>query len=351
MKAHEAPNSFLVPRAIGRTGGDLLARGDQYAEQLDMFREVLDRPARLQILAMIALSDPRNLDREQHARIADIVEFMGYDRQKTGKFDPKLYQRIEEYGMIFFRKETVLFDRRPAGKDAKGRPKYSGEAVFMRLLQEFGFRYEDEDGQMIALDRLPPDDRIEYRSPDGRFPIWAIPVQDEHGRLIKNESGQPRRRPATGIVWRFASRLAEMSRDKATSWVFYRDALEILRSYLYKPAAFELIWLTLFWKGEGYIEISYEKLIRHLDIRSKDQKQVQKAVGEAFQAALDSGIIDSLPTVDPAGKWNKGTNKPRRMSMTYRWRRSKRWTIGPSLAISSTIDRADRLSNEPTTDE
>ena len=63
MKSKHPPASFLVPRVIGRSEADMTARG--YAEQLDLFRETLTRPAKVQILAMMALSDAKHLDNEQ----------------------------------------------------------------------------------------------------------------------------------------------------------------------------------------------------------------------------------------------------------------------------------------------
>lgn len=348
MKAHEAPTSFRVPLTLGRTASDLVAREDQ-AEQLDLFREFMDPATRLQLLAMFALSDAKRIADIQHARVADIAEVMGYERTRRGVFDPKLYERIKDCFVMLQQKQTPMLFRTPTRrKDTKGRTVYATDVAFITILQEFGFRYEDDDGQTIDLNKA--DDRIPYhRDPVGRYPIWVLPLTDEHGRVVTDESGNPRLRPASGIFWRFTSRLAEMSQQKGTSWIFYREAVEILRKYLTKPATFELIWQTLFWKGQGQIEIQYDKLVRHLNIQSKDRKQTRATIDRAFQALLDEGIIDARPTIDPAGKWINGQKKPRRTSETIRWRRSSKWTI-PSMLPAGHQDDAAMVDAEEVAD-
>lgn len=64
MKSKHPPASFLVPRAIGRSEGDMIAQG--HAEQLDLFRETLTRRAKLQVIAMMGLSDPRVHNGDEH---------------------------------------------------------------------------------------------------------------------------------------------------------------------------------------------------------------------------------------------------------------------------------------------
>jgi hypothetical protein len=73
------PHTVLVddvPRAIGRSEGDMIAHG--HGEQLELFRETLTRPAKLQLIAMMGLSEPKRLDRSQYAKVADILRAMGY---------------------------------------------------------------------------------------------------------------------------------------------------------------------------------------------------------------------------------------------------------------------------------
>ena len=72
-------------------------------EQLDLFRKALTRRGKVQVLAMLALSDPKRLDNAQEAKIADIARTMGYNPyvRSDGKeaFQPWVYDSIEETGM------------------------------------------------------------------------------------------------------------------------------------------------------------------------------------------------------------------------------------------------------------
>lgn len=332
MRAKEAPSAFQVPLAIGRSEGDLVVHGKP--QQLDLFREVMTRPVKLQTLSMMALTDGDDPAKAQWAKVADIAEVMGYERAERGKdgkvsFHPELYRRIEEVGIMLRRKAIQLFFRDPAGHRSDGRRKYKVGIVDLNILQEFGFGYLDDEGQEIDLDQKPGKDLIRYESDDGKGPpIWAIPATDANGKQILNKDGTPKRRPASHVIWRWSSKLVEMMKKKGGSWVFFRDALNILKSYLTKPATFDLIWLTLFHK-DGRLEIGHDKLVRHLGIRSKDSQQVEKAIKEAFQTALDEGIIDALPTETPRNYYQPTakTGKPRRVDQVYRWTRAKKWTV------------------------
>jgi len=336
MKGKEARSSFLVPRPLGRTEADLVARG--YGKQLDLFRETLTPPAFVQVLAMLALSDPKQLDRGTIARVADIARTMGYepDKRANGKtaFPSWIYEIIEETGLRLRRKRFPLYIREPAGHRRDGRRKYREGMIELSILQEFGFYYEDEEGRPINLDEIPKEDLVKYESAEGP-PLYAIPMKDGKGRFIKNKDGSIRRRQANAVGWRWNSRFAELTKNMETAWVFYLEAVEILRRYLHHPAAFNLMKLTLFWKGDALIEVGHERLIAHLDILGKDRKQVNRAIDAAFQAAYDEGIIDKPVQVRPAGyyKPTKKTGKERRKGMVYQWRRAGRWRGGRVLPM------------------
>ena len=237
MKAQHPHPVFRVPLAVGRTESDLTAKGDDYAEQLHLFRDVLSRPAKIQVLAMMALSNPATLDKPSAARIADIADAMGYDRDEHAdgkrRFSTDLYQRIEEVGMRLRRREVELLVRehvktiRDGRKDGGTRRQYRTALVSMTVLQEFGFYYEDDDGQPMNLAELPTTDqdtlinvlpkpkktapkgqtatpptglaKLKYDALDGGQPIWAIPMLDDAGRIIRNADGSARRRPANSM--------------------------------------------------------------------------------------------------------------------------------------------------------
>lgn len=361
MKAHHPHPVFRVPLAIGRTESDLtamIAKGADHAEQLHLFRQVLTLPAKIQVLAMMALSNPDALDQLSYARIADIADAMGYERDElpTGKrvFSRDLYQRIEEVGMRLRRQEVELLVREDAGVVVDGRKggavrrKYRTGIVSMSLLQEFGFNYEDDDGQPMNLDDLPAVDQdalinvqpksggtelLQYDAVDNGKPIWAIPLLDEHGNIIRNKDGTARRRPASGIWWRWSTRFANLTRDRATSWRIYLDAIPILQKHLRKPVTFNLIWLTLFHR-EGLIEIGHDKLVDHLGIVGvRNRARVDAAIASAFDDMLADGIIDKPPTVRDPGYYQptKKTNRPRRVGKVYQWRIGKRWSTRPDV--------------------
>jgi len=305
-------------------------------EQLDLFRETLTRPAKLQVLAMLALSDPKHLDEDREVKIADIARAMGYDQdiRADGKaaFPPWIYEAIEETGMKLRRKSFDVFIRKPDGFTKDGRRKWKGKIANLSILQEFGFYYEDEDGHPIDLKTKPQDELIPYEAVQGR-PIFAIPALDARGKIIRNKDGTPRRQLANGISWRFASTFADLAKDRETSWIIYRDQISILQRYLTKPASFDLIWKTIFWTGKMPIEFGHDQLIVHLNIRSKDRKQVQKAIDEAFDDMLKEGIIDKPVIVRDAGYYQPTlkTGRRRRVGKVYQWTRAPKWNPGSKL--------------------
>lgn len=338
MKSKQVQASFLVPRTIGRSESDMLAHG--HAEQLDLFREALTRPAKLQIIAMMGLSNPKRMDRPQCARVADILRTMGYqpDIRTDGKtaFPAWMYEKVEDTGLKLRRKSFPVFIREPDGFTRDNRSKWKTGIVDLSILQEFGFYYEDEEGQPIDLADIPKDELIEYPSIKGN-PMYAIPVTDAAGKIVQNKDGTPRRRMANGVTWTFSSRIAKLSQDRATAWVIYSDAIPILQRYLSKPASFDLIFKTLFWTGTGQIEMSHEKMIAHLGIKSKDRRQVQKAIEAAFEDALREGIIDKPVTVREPGYYQptKKTGRPRRVDQVYQWKRAAKWNpAGRLIAVT-----------------
>ena len=340
MKSKQAPESFLVPRALGRSEGDMHARGQ--VEQLELFRETLTRPAKIQIVAMMALSNPKRLDKTQYAKIADILRTMGYETTLRADghnvFPQWMYEAVEDTGLKLRRKSFQIFLREPAGFDKSGRRKFNNGLVDLSILQDFGFYYEDEEGQSIDLDEIPKEKLIKYESPTTKGkPLYAIPMTDEHGNFIKNKDGSLRRKMANGVSWTFSSKIAGLAGDRETSWVFYRDGLEILRRYLTKPASFDLIFKTLFWTGTGLIEMSHDTMVAHFGIGSKDSRRVEAAIMAAFNDALNEGIIDKPVTIRPKGYYQPTPkNKtPRRVDQVYQWKRADKWyPAGNLVAIT-----------------
>jgi hypothetical protein len=199
--------------------------------------------------------------------------------------------------------------------------------------------YADEEGNPINLHEIPKEKLIEYQAASGK-PLYAIPMTDDNGRFIKNKDGTIRRRMANGVTWAFASRFARLAENRETAWIFYKEAVEILRRYLTKPASFDLMFMTLFWKHDNLIEMNRDKLIRHLNIKSKDSKQVQTAIDAAFLDAMTEGIISKPATVRAPGYYQptkKG--KPRRNDMVYQWQRASKWKVVKNLIEIS----ADKL--------
>ena len=357
MKSRQAAPSFLVPQFLGRAEADMTAHG--HGEQLDAFRETLTRRRRLQIYAMMGLTDPKQMDKLQRAKAADMADAMGYDRvirrRKDGKdhlvFNESVYSQIEDTGLALRRKPIEVFTREPVGVMKNGRRKWRTGIVELAILQEFGFYYEDEDGNPISLDSLKKDEKdklIKYEQPEGP-PLYAIPATDEKGNVIKNDDGTIRRRPANGLQYRWSSRFAELSQDRGTSWIIYLEAVKILRRYLKKPVSFDLMDKTLFWRGEGQAEISHDKLIEHLNIRSRDTKRVQATIDEAFADMLKEGIIDKPVTVREAGyyKPTPKTNRPRRKDKVYQWHRAAKWQPGRKL-IAVAEDRLEAVNEGKT---
>jgi hypothetical protein len=332
MKAKEAAPSALVPRFIGRAESDMVARG--MGEQLDLFREILTPQAKLQVLAMLALSDPKQLDQPQRARVADIAKTMGYE--PTGEKDHLSGSVFEDIIKTGWKLKTKYFDipiREPLGLTKDGRRKYKVGISTISILQEFQRYYEDEEGRPINLDEIPKDDIkvIDKNTP----PIYMIPLLDEKGNARKNRDGTIRYRRASGLEWRFLSRFAELARNKETAWVFYTEAIGILRRFLSQPTALNLMLLTLFWKGDQLIEMSHEKLVAHLDIRGKDADQVNRAIDAAFKVAFNEGIIDREVKIREAGYYKKTqkTGKERRKGKVYQWRRAAKWRGGKALPM------------------
>jgi len=216
MKAKQARSSFLVPGAIGQSEPYMTGQG--MPEQLDLFRKTLTRRGKVQVLAMLALSDPKHLDSPQDAKVADIARTMGYDpySRPDGKqaFQPWVYDSIEETGMHLRQNyfdvhvRELVGDMRDGRTKSGRRKKWKNLIVNLSILQEFGFYYEDEDGQPINLDEQPKDQLIEIETPTGSR--YAIPMMDENGEYIRNRDGSIRRRMANGVTWTWASRFAKL---------------------------------------------------------------------------------------------------------------------------------------------
>lgn len=346
MKSRPARNSFLVPHFVGSSETYMTAHIDdspKVPEQLDLFRKTLTRRGKVQVLAMLALSDPKHLDSPQEAKVADIARTMGYEPYKRpdGKeaFQSWVYESIEDTGMHLrwnsFDVYIWEYDRDiKDGRTRDGKRKQmKGRMVNLSILQEFGFYYEDEDGQPINLEEIPEDQLIKVETPSGGNPLYAIPMTDENGNFIRNKDGKIRRQMANGVTWAWASRFAKLGQKKETSWVFYLEALNILRRYLSKDASFDLMFLTLFWKADR-IEMSHKTLVSHLNIRSKDSKQVQAAIDAAFADALKEGIIDKPVTIRPAGYYRPTkSGKSRRKDMVYQWKPAQKWRVGPVIDL------------------
>lgn len=334
MKSRPAAPSVQVPRFMGRSESDMIKHGQP--GQLDLFRETLTRPAKVQVIAMLALSDPQRLDRPQEAKVADIARAMGYKplQRADGKtaFHPDTYKQIEDTGMKLRRRSFDVYVRRPDGYYKDGRRKWKAGIVNLSILQEFGFYYEDEEGNPINLEDRPKDELIKYEAVQGP-PLFAIPALDDRGKMIKNKDGTIRRKMANGVSWRFASYFSELAKDRGTSWIVYREAIDILCRYLTKPATFDLIYKTLFWTASMPIEMAHETLIEHLDIRSKDHNQVNRAIDAAFADALKEGVLARPVKVREAGyyKPTEKTGRRRRIGKVYQWARAAKWNPGRNL--------------------
>lgn len=336
MKSKTAQATFVVPRPIGRSQADFVAkvlRGENYGKQLELFRETLTPRARLQVYAMMSLADPKQLDKRNYAKVIDIARAMGYEpNEKTGQLPSNVFQDIEEVGIRLRRKEIEIFFHEPKGRAANGRLLFRDFSVNLSILQSFGFLYEDEDGQPIDLEEKSENDLIKYEPIDGGESLYALPMIDEKGKPIMDEKGNIRRRRANGVHWRFNSELAERAKHSETSWIMFAESLKILAKYVGQPAAFNLIEKTLFHKGTN-IEYGHDRLVAHLGITSKDQNQVEKAIDAAFQIALAEGIIDNPVIIRPEKyyKPTKKTGKRRRTGMVYQWIPAKRWRVGKNL--------------------
>lgn len=347
MKSKNAAPSFLVPRFIGRSEADMIAKG--HSEQLDIFRENLTRRNLVQVLGMLSLTDQRHLDQPTAAKIADVAEAMGYERSKDNIFAPWLYQEIEDTGMLLRRNSFPVFFREPAGRTKDGKLKYKEVIVDMSILQDFGFQYEDEDGNPIDLEDIPSKGLVRIEAVKGKTlkePLFALPMTDSEGKFIRNKDGSIRRRMANGVTWTLSSRFVKLTLQSETNWIFKHDAVKILRRHLDHPAAFTLMLRTLFWIHDGLIEMSHDTLVQHLNIRSKDSKQVQKAIDDAFQAAQDEGVIDKWTVREPKYyKPTPKTGKPRRVGKVYQWQRAARWKVGQGVAEISDSQAAQNAGN------
>jgi len=297
-----------------------------------MFRSAMSRKAKLLLVALLGLSDQDHLDRPQYAKIADVLRAMGYtpDERPDGKtaFPTWLYETVEDVGMNLRRNSIPLSIREPATFTKDGLKLGKVVIVDMSILQDFGFYYEDDDGQPIDLAELPADQLIKYEGgKDEEAPLYAIPILDGHGNIVLKKDGTPRRRMATGVTWTISSRIARLIENRQTSWVFTPEAVQILNRYLSKPASFDLIFKTLFWAVPHLIEMSYGVLVQHLGIRAKDRRQVEDALARGFADMLKEGIIDKPVTVREKNyyKPTKKTGRARRIDQVYQWRQGAKW--------------------------
>lgn len=352
MKAKEPSPLFPVPLTTGRTESDLTEHGTQ--RELDGFRATLPPSARVQVYTMMALTDPKHMDRPQQARVADIARAMGFQPNPiSGQLSGHVFQDIEETGMDLRQKAYNLFIREPAGFTADHRRKWKPMIVNLSLLQEFGFYYEDGEGQPINLDERPKEELIEYPADGGRSTL-AIPMLDGQGRIKRKKDGSPWRRRANGVTWRWASRFAEWAKDPLTSWIIHLEAVQILRQYLEhnNKAAFRLAEMTLFWKRlqkDKQIEASEDTLIRHLGLKGKDRALVAASIVNAFDAIFRDGIIDKPVQIKPKGFYpkTKKTGQRRRSGIVYQWRIAARWRIGKTIDGDQVEGHKDDKTEKP----
>lgn len=323
MKSKRARDSFQFPPAVGAGEAIILAHGT--TEQVDLFREALTPYGKMEVLVLMAMSDPNRLDRPQIARVADIAREMGYEPGPGGQVAGSVYEDIIATGWKLKVKSFDIVDWIPVGKRADGYRKSRPAIITMSIFQEFGRYYEDDEGQQIDPEDIPKHGVQIIEKDTPTMPIYMIPMMDEKGNILKDRRGKVRVHRANGISWIWSNRFQKMTLDPDQAWIIYSNIIPTLRGQLQRPAAFNLIWMTLFWRS-SVIEISHERLIEHLNIRSKDPVQVQKAIDAAFQAAFDEGIIYSLPTVKEKGFYGptKKTGRPRRVGKVYRWRKGGR---------------------------
>lgn len=323
MKSKQARDSFRFPPAVGAGEAIMLAHGT--SEKLDLFREALTPYGKMEVLVLMAMSDPNHLDRPQIARVADIAREMGYEPGPNGQLPGSIYEAIIETGWKLKVKNFDILEWIPAGKRADGYSKSRRAIITMSILQEFGRFYEDDEGQQIDPEDLPKAGVQVIEKDAPAMPIFMIPMTDEKGNILKDKSGKVRYHRANGISWLWSNRFQKMTLDPDQAWIIYSTIIPTLRRQLQRPAAFNLIWMTLFWRSR-FVEISHERLVEHLNIRSKDPVQVQRAIEAAFQAAYDEGIIASLPTIKEKGyyKATKKTGRPRRVGKVYQWRKGGR---------------------------
>lgn len=344
MKSKVGENRFQVARALGRSQSDFVAgirKGEDYGQQLELFRDVLTPRSRLQIYGMMRLA-AGHPDRRIYAKIVDIGRAMGYEAtEKTGQLPSNIFQDVEDVGIRLRRKEVSLYYREPAGQTRDGRRKYRTGIMNLSVLQTFSFYYEDEEGNPIDLDKIPEDKLIKYEAIDGGEPLFAIPELDDKNQPILNKDGTIRRHRANGVFWRFNSDLAEMAMQKETAWIMDAESLKILADNVGHPSAFRIMEMSLFWKDDKQIEMGHETLVAHLGIKSKDQDQVDRAIDEAFRVAAETGVIEPVQ-IREAGyyKKTKKTGKERRKGMVYQWRLAKRWRIKhdhPAIPVEGEI--------------
>lgn len=323
MKSKHARESFQFPPVIGAGEAIVLRQGT--TEQLDLFREALTPYGKMEVLVLMAMSDPNHLDRPQTARVADVARTMGYEPGPSGQVAGSVYEDIIATGWKLKTKNFDVLDWIPAGKRADGYRKSHRAVITMSIFQEFGRYYEDDEGQPVDPENIPKCGSLAIEKDSPTMPVYMIPMMDDKGNVQKDRKGNIRFRRANGISWVWSNRFQKMAMDPDQKWIIYSNIIPTLRRQLKRPAAFNLIWMTLFWRNK-VIEISYEKLVEHLNIQSKDRVQVQRAIDEAFRVAFDEGIIDSLPVFRDRGYFppTKKTGRPRRVGPVYRWQKGGR---------------------------
>ena len=323
MKSKNARQSFIFPPVIGAQEAIMLEYGT--TERVDLFREALTPYGKMEVLVLMAMSDPNHLDRPQSARVADIAREMGYELGPDGKFAGSIFENIINTGWKLKTKNFDILDWVPAGKRADGYSKSRRAVITMSILQEFGRFYEDDEGQLVDPEEMPKtavqvaSKVVDKKDKDlPTMPIYMIPMMDEKGIIQLDRRGKVRLHRANGISWHWSNRFQKMALDPDQKWIVYSDIIPILRRQLKQPAAFNLIWYILFHRGKRW-EIGHKRLVDQLNIRGKDEGQVQKAIDSAFQIAFNEGIIDHLPSVREAKhhKPTQKTGRPRRVGKYY----------------------------------
>jgi hypothetical protein len=330
MKDRRPQTSYLVPDFIGRNETYMVSRllSPEVAERLANYRKVMTRTSKILILALLSLSNSKFLAASQQARIATIARVMGYREKKQASFPPWIYDQILEAGRNLLRSFEVYHWEQVAakGKKAKDNKKKLNLSIkkSISILKDFGFLYKENGVSPLDLKKMPSNSRIQIGG-DTEAPLYALPVVDEKGEPVKGKDGNLRRRKATGLTWRWSAFFVERALDRAMSWPFHLEEPTILRKYINRPVSYNLIFLTLFWRSH-FIQIGQEKLIRHLNIKTKDIKQAEKAITAAFVDALAEGILDKPVTVKDAQEYG-GIEPGRRQEKqkVYQWELAAKW--------------------------